>query len=131
MKKKLISILFSALMLVGTAGVATACDFSFGGTGVESSAEKTTAVVRFDVNTTLQTNVIKDKTVTIGKRVSKPTAVILEDNPTNLQVYGWYTSPEFTEEWDFKKGRVEGDMTLYAKWVELYDINYYYYYYYY
>ena len=50
MKKKLISILFSALMLVGTAGVVTACDF--GGTGVESSAEKTTAVVHFDVNTT-------------------------------------------------------------------------------
>ncbi len=125
MKKKLISILFSALMLAGTAGVCTACNFNFGGTGTESSAEKTTAVVHFDVNTTLQTNVIKDKTVTLGKRVSKPTAVILEDNPTNLQVYGWYTSPDFAEEWDFKKGRVEGDMTLYAKWVELYDINYY------
>ena len=124
MKKKLITILFSALMLVSTAGVMAACDFGGMG-GTESSVEKTTAVVHFDVNTTLQTNSVKDKTVTIGKRVSKPTAVILEDNPTNLQVYGWYTSPDFTEQWDFKKGKVEGDMTLYAKWVELYDIDYY------
>ena len=126
MKKKLITILFSTLMLVSTAGVMTACNFNLGGANsVESSEEKTTAVVHFDVNTTLQTNSVKDKTVTIGKRVSKPTAVILEDNPTNLQVYGWYTSPDFTEQWDFKKGKVEGDMTLYAKWVELYDIDYY------
>ena len=121
MKKKLLAILFSSLMLVGTAGMATAC-LNFGG-NTESNVEKTTAVVRFEVNTTLKTNTIKDKTVTLGKRVSKPTAVIMEDNPTNLQVYGWYTSPDFTEEWDFKKGRVEGDMTLYAKWVELYDID--------
>ena len=123
MKKKLLSILFSALALIGTAGIVTACNS--GSNSVESSVEKTTAVVHFDVNTTLKTNVLKDKTVNIGKRVSKPTAVILEDNPTNLQVYGWYTSPDFTEEWDFKKGRVEGDMTLYAKWVELYDVDYY------
>ena len=127
MKKKLLTMLLSAFMLVGTAGVATACNFGGGSAGnsVEENVEKTTAVVHFDVNTTLKTNALKDKTVTIGKRVSKPTAVITEDNPTNLQVYGWYTSPDFTEEWDFKKGRVEGDMTLYAKWVELYDVDYY------
>ncbi len=125
MKKKLLTLLLSAVAMVSTAGILTACNGGGNsGESVESSVEKTTAVVHFDVNTTLQTNVLKDKTVTIGKRVSKPTAVILEDNPTNLQVYGWYTSPDFTEEWDFKKGRVEGDMTLYAKWVELYDINY-------
>ncbi|MBO5736589.1 MAG: InlB B-repeat-containing protein [Clostridia bacterium] len=126
MKKKLLTILCSSLMLVAMAGVMSACNFG-GATesSVESNVEKATATVHFDVNTTLQTNVIKDKTVTLGKRVSKPTAVILEDNPTNLQVYGWYTSPDFTEEWDFKKGKVEGDMTLYAKWVELYDVDYY------
>lgn len=124
MKKKILTILFSALALVGTAGIVTACET--GATNsVESSTEKTTAVVHFDVNTTFKTNAVKDKTVNIGKRVSKPTAVILEENPSNLQVYGWYTSPDFTEQWDFKKGKVEGDMTLYAKWVELCDVNYY------
>ena len=124
MKKRFVTILFSALMAFGVAGCMTAC----GGLGEASSSveeAKTTAVVHFDVNTNLQTNVIKDKTVTIGKRVSKPNALILEDNPTNLQVYGWYTSPDFTEQWDFKKGRVQEDMTLYAKWVELYDVKYY------
>lgn len=125
MKKRLLTLLFSALMAFGVVGCVTACDMSGGANSSSIEETKTTAVVHFDVNTTLQTNVIKDKTVTIGKRVSKPNALILEDNPTNLQVYGWYTTPDFTEQWDFKKGKVQGDMTLYAKWVELYDINYY------
>lgn len=121
MKKRIITILFSALMAFGVGAVAAACNpFA-----QSSEAPKTTAVVHFDVNTDHETNVIKDKTVTIGKRVSKPNAVILEENPTNLQVYGWYTSKDYTEQWDFKKGRVQEDMTLYAKWVELYDVNYY------
>ena len=34
----------------------------------------TTATVRFDVNTAFQTNVLKDKTVPLGKRVSRPNA---------------------------------------------------------
>lgn len=85
----------------------------------------TTATVRFDVNTAFQTNVLKDKTVTLGKRVSRPNAYIIEENPTNLQVYGWYTDMACTDQWDFKKDRVNEDMTLYAKWVELYNVNYY------
>ena len=121
MKKRILTILFSALMAFGVGAVAAACNPP----AQSSEAPKTTAVVHFDVNTDHETNVIKDKTVTIGKRVSKPNAVILDDNPTNLQVYGWYTSKDYTEQWDFKKGRVQEDMTLYAKWVELYDVNYY------
>ena len=123
MKKRWLTLLFSAILAVGVVVGVSSCKL-FNKNSAEEE-QKTTAVVHFDVNTDHQTNVIKDKTVTIGKRVSKPNAYILDDNPTNLQVYGWYTSKEFTEAWDFKKGRVQEDMTLYARWVELYDVNYY------
>lgn len=115
--KRLITLACSALCVAGTCLAIAAC--------APEVEEATTATVRFDVNTVFETNVLKDKTVTIGKRVSKPKAYITQDNPTNLQVYGWYTDAACTEQWDFKNDRVNEDMTLYAKWVELYNVNYY------
>jgi len=123
MKKRWLTLLFSAVLAVGVVVGVSSCKLFQKENSVEEN--KTTAVVHFDINTEHKTNVIKDKTVTIGKRVSKPNAYIIDENPTNLQVYGWYTSKDFTEAWDFKKGRVQDDMTLYARWVELYDVNYY------
>lgn len=115
--KRLLTIACTALCVgVGCLALA-ACEPEF--------EPATTATVRFDVNTVFQTNVLKDKTVTIGKRVSRPSAYIIEDNPTNLQVYGWYTDIACTDQWDFKNDRVSEDMTLYAKWVELFNVNYY------
>ena len=119
--KKLLTVLFSVCVLSAACGVISSC--AQGGQG--EVQEKTTAVVSFDVNTDMQTNSVKDKTVTLGKRVSKPGAYIIEDNPTNLQVYGWYTTADCTTQWDFRNDRVQGDMTLYAKWVELYEVEYY------
>ena len=116
--KKLITLICAAVMALGIGGVATAC-------GVKDDGGKTTATVRFNVNTQSETNSVKDKTVTIGKRVTQPKAYILEENPDNFQVYGWYTDAACTQRWDFKTDRVQGDLTLYAKWVELYDVNYY------
>ena len=107
--KKILTIVCSVFVMAFAGGALSSC-------GGEQEA-KTTAVVSFDVNTDLQTNSVKNKTVTIGKRVSKPGAYIIEDNPTNLQVYGWYTTPDCTTKWDFKNDRVQEDMTLYAKWV--------------
>ena len=115
--KKLITLICAAVMALGVGCIATACG--------EGDGAKTTATVRFNVNTTSTTNSVKDKTVTIGKRVSQPKAYILDENPENFQVYGWYTDAACTQRWDFKTDRVEGDLTLYAKWVELYDVNYY------
>ena len=119
--KKLITILCSVFVMSFACGALSSCNFGLG----NESKEKTTAVVSFDVNTELQTNSVKDKTVTIGKRVSKPGAYITSDNPTNLQVYGWYTTADCTTQWDFKNDRVQEDMTLYAKWVELKEVHYY------
>ena len=140
MKKKWLTFLLAAMMSIGFAGVASACNLfaddssaqqsesaseSGSQTDEESSVEKTSAVVHFDLNTNFQTNSVKDKTVNLGKRIPAPSVYILEENPTNLHVYGWYTDKEFTTQWDFKNDRVEGDMTLYARWVELFEVNYY------
>lgn len=115
--KKFLTILCTALIATVAVGVFSACNVQ--------KAEDTKATVSFDVNTTFTTNVVKDKEVTIGKRVSQPKAYILDENPDNLQVYGWYTSADCETQWNFKTDRVQEDMTLYAKWVELYEVNYY------
>ena len=121
--KKLFTALFSVCFLVSATCAIVACQPPISTDSSSSATQK--ATVRFDVNTEHSTNSIKDKEVTIGKRVSKPSAYITDDNPTNLQVYGWYTTADCTTQWDFKNDRVEGDMTLYAKWVELYEVDYY------
>ncbi len=140
MKKRWLTFILTAALAAGFAGMASACNLLPGDSGSqsqqqsvpdseiqseESSAEKTTAVVHFDLNTDFETNSVKDKTVTIGKRVVEPSVYILEENPTNLHVYGWYTDKDFTTKWDFKKDHVEEDMTLYARWVELFEVDYY------
>lgn len=118
--RKILTIVCSVFVMAFACGALSSCEFFN-----QEPEVKTTAVVSFDVNTDLQTNSVKNKTVTIGKRVSKPGAYIVEDNPTNLQVYGWYTTADCTTQWDFKNDRVQEDMTLYAKWVELKEVNYY------
>ena len=88
--------------------------------------QKTTATISFDINLEgYQTNDVKPKTVSVGKRVPIVKAYVTGENPDNLQLYGWYTDKACTDLWDFKADRVQGDMTLYAKWVEQYDVNYY------
>ncbi len=40
-------------------------------------------------------------------------------NPAaSLPIAGWYTDPDFTNEWHFGTDLVPGDMTLYAKWAD-------------
>ena len=125
-RKKLLTILLSVAMLLGVMGVAAAC----GDAGVQSSSpivqNKTSATVQFDINLDgYQTNTVKDKTIKLGKRIPIVKAYVTGENPNNLQLYGWYTDKACTNQWDFKQDRVEGDMTLYAKWVEQYNVNYY------
>ena len=124
MKKiKLLTMLLSMVMLWVAFAMITSC----GSTGEKTESEtKTTATIRFDVNLDgYETNSVKDKTVSIGKKVPIAKAYITGDNPSNLQLYGWYTDANCTNVWDFKNDRVQGDMTLYAKWVEQYTVNYY------
>lgn len=133
--KNLLAILFSILLITCIAVVGFSCgeeSIVESESVVESesqteSQDADVAIITFDLNTQFKTNVIKEKKVTIGRRVSQPKAYIIEDNPTNLQIYGWYTSKDFTEanKWDFKNNKVSKSMTLYARWVELYNVDYY------
>ncbi len=120
--KKLLIILISVISVVCIAVASTIIGIS-----CINNKNKDTAIVKFDVNIDLETNVIQQREIKKGRRVSQPKAFIKGDNPKNLNVYGWYTTKECTDStrWDFKKGTVQGDMTLYAKWVELYDVTYY------
>lgn len=125
MTKKSILMLLLSTTMIFTAGIAmTSCGDS--GAGTSNIEAKATATIKFDINLDgYKTNVVKDKTVSIGKRVPIAKAYITNENPDNLQLYGWYTDAACTNMWDFKNDRVQGDMTLYAKWVEQYNVNYY------
>ena len=123
-RKSILTLLLSVAMICAAGAAMTACDNIFPGTS--NIEAKATATIKFDINLEgYQTNVVKDKTVSVGKRVPIAKAYITGDNPDNLQLYGWYTDAACTKMWDFKNDRVTGDMTLYAKWVEQYDVNYY------
>ena len=125
MTKRSILMLLLSTTMIFTAGIAmTSCGDS--GAGTSNIVSKATATIKFDINLDgYKTNVVKDKTVSIGKRVPIAKAYITNENPDNLQLYGWYTDAACTNMWDFKNDRVQGDMTLYAKWVEQYNVNYY------
>lgn len=123
-KKSILTIILSAVMLFGVTAAVVACGKI--PEGDSSQSDKTSAIVKFDLNIDgYETNVVKDKTVSVGKRVPIAKAYITGDNPDNLQLYGWYTDAACTDVWDFKNDCVAGDMTLYAKWVEQYNVNYY------
>ena len=114
MKKAITLTLFSILIL--------SCAWAIGGCAGQNSSQ---ATVHFEMNIDLETNVIRDQVVTKGKKAKKPNAFILHDNTENLEVYGWYTSPDYEREWNFKKDVVNEDITLYAKWLKKCTVNYY------
>lgn len=122
MKKKILTLILGVATVLGAAFAAVACKPIDDG----DAAPKTSATISFDINLDgYQTNDVKPKLVSIGKRVPIVKAYVTGENPDNLQLYGWYTDEACTDMWDFKVDRVQGDMTLYAKWVEQYDVNYY------
>ena len=123
--KKILTMLLSAAMVFGVTATVASCANNGAGSNIVAGA-KASATVKFNLNLDgYETNIVKDKQVKIGKRVPIAKAYITSDNPSNLQLYGWYTDAACTNAWDFKNDRVEGDMTLYAKWVEQYTVNYY------
>ena len=102
--------ILSAATIFGATAFAACGAVPGGNSGGET---KTSATIKFDINLSgYETNVVKDKTVSIGKKVPIAKAYVTGDNPDNLQLYGWYTDKACTDVWDFKKDRVEGDMTL-------------------
>lgn len=91
----------------------------------QSSETEAFYTVKFDLLTDLKTNNIMDQEVRRGDVVTKPVVAVLGENPNNLEVEGWYTDSTYTEQWNFLTDVVESDMTLYAKWIGRYTVNYY------
>ena len=58
---------------------------------------------------------VPDQTVQYGEAVLRP------DNPVRegYRLTGWYTDIDLQDPWDFDTDRVEGNMTLYARWEQL------------
>lgn len=76
----------------------------------------TECIVRFVTN---GGNNISDQTVFYGEKIEKP------DDPcrAGYKFGGWFTDIDLTEEWDFENDIVQGNMSLYAKWVEAENAN--------
>lgn len=60
-------------------------------------------------------NLADDAYVEAGKRIIEP-----EINIEGFVIESWYLDPEFKTKWDFANDKMpEGNITLYAKWVEI------------
>ncbi|MBO5192390.1 MAG: leucine-rich repeat protein [Bacteroides sp.] len=67
-----------------------------------------------NVPSTKAGNLADDAYVEVGKRIIEP-----EIDIDGFVIEGWYLDPEFKTKWDFANDKMpEGNITLYAKWVE-------------
>lgn len=97
----------------------------FGCSSNKSKAPEGYAIVHFDTQTKLETNVISDQTVKIGSFAKEPYVVCPKNLDEKMKISGWYQEKKFENKWNFTTNPVTKDMTLYAKWVEMVSISYY------
>ena len=90
--------------------------------GVACKDEEDSITLKFDVDGGVA---ISDVTAEKGETVTKPIVAVIGDNPNNEEVEGWYADAEYTDEWSFLTDVVESDMTLYAKWISQFNVDYY------
>lgn len=62
---------------------------------------------------------VEDITVQFGEKIPRPEDPVRE----GYELEGWYKDIHLTEEWDFEEDIVEGNMSLYANWVEATEGN--------
>lgn len=80
-------------------------------------ANEVTIILSTDCVVTFRTNggsELDDITVQFGEKIPRPE----DPKREGFRLEGWYTDIHLTEEWDFDVDTVEGNMSLYAKWVE-------------
>ena len=81
-------------------------------------ANELTIILSTDCVVTFRTNggsELEDITVQFGEKIPRPE----EPEREGYELEGWYTDIHLTDEWNFDKDTVEGNMSLYAKWVEV------------
>ena len=80
-------------------------------------ANELTIILSTDCVVTFRTNggsELEDITVQFGEKIPRPEEPVREC----YELEGWYTDIHLMEMWDFDEDTVEGNMSLYAKWVE-------------
>ena len=80
-------------------------------------ANEVTIILSTDCVVTFRTNggsELEDITVQFGEKIPCPK----DPEREGYELEGWYTDIHLTEKWDFDNDTVEGNMSLYAKWVE-------------
>ena len=113
--KKIFSILCAALSLT----------FAFGCSSNNRNTPEGYAVVHFELQTELETNVISDQTIKIGSFAKEPCVICPKSLNMKTKISGWYQEDSYKNKWDFTTNPVTKDMTLYAKWVDMISISYY------
>lgn len=80
-------------------------------------ANEVTVVISTECTVSFKSNggsEIADQTVVFGEKIICPKDPVRE----GYVFSGWYADIHLTDEWDFEKDVVEGNMSLYAKWTE-------------
>ena len=116
MKKWLKRILSCMLCVMTMFGTLTAC-------GEKDDGLYT---VTFDLCTDLETTKLyPEEDVEKGETITQPRVSVRGENPNNSEIEGWYLDKEYTKPWNFFTDVVVKDMTLYAKWINKYSVEYY------
>ena len=97
----------------------------FGCASNKNKAPDGYAVVHFDTQTDMETNVIEDQTIKLGSFAKEPYVVCPKNLNADMKISGWYQEKSYEHKWNFTSNPVTRDMTLYAKWVEMISISYY------
>lgn len=128
--KKLKAIVIFCLAAMATLGLAS-CSFGGGAqpnSSVNESVSETEITITFDPCNEdyegLRTNKPLPQTLEKGAFIKEPTLRAVQ-NDNNYTFDGWYLSKDYTDKWDFETDVVETSITLYARWVSSFEVNYY------
>ncbi|MBR2445791.1 MAG: InlB B-repeat-containing protein [Clostridia bacterium] len=112
------------LRVIGTSGVATITNEDFlvsyqdGSGSYKCNANTLTIIRSTDCTIKFETNggtPIDPVTAIYGELLTKPEDPVRQGK----HLVGWYKDIHLTEEWNFDTDTVKGNMTLYAKWVDV------------
>lgn len=88
-----------------------------GSSSFPCEANEVTIILSTDCVVVFQSNggsELEDVTVQFGEKILRPKDPVRE----GYELEGWYTDIHLTKEWNFEEDTVEGNMSLYAKWVK-------------
>ena len=109
------------LKVIATSGVTkiTNQDYSVSTSdGMEhyaATCQDVTIILTTDCTVNFESNggsAVESQTVQYGEVIERPDDPVRE----GYELAGWYSDLDLQNEWDFENDKVEGNMTLYAKW---------------